>query len=298
MDVSVIIVNYNTTILTSKCIESIYFHTNNTIRFEIIVVDNNSPDRSIIDLKLKYPLIKLILSEENKGFGYANNLAFKIASGHYYFLINPDAYLINDAISDFNTFMNDHKNSNIGICGAELITQLNYETVSYGNFPSILELISSIGFFKFYKAYFKKYIALGVVNFSQKIRNVDFISGADMFIRRSLIDKIGGFDEDFFLYFEEVELSYRAKLSGFKSYILPFIKICHIEGASQQTQTFNYKKYEYFSRSRNLFYIKSYSKIYEYFALSFHIFHCLLFTLFGKEEGNLKIKLLILFKTI
>jgi GT2 family glycosyltransferase len=298
MDVSIIIVNYNTTDLTSKCVESIIRNTHDSIKYEIIVVDNNSPDQSIKDLEKRYPMIEVLYSEDNKGFGYANNLGFKRANGTYYFLLNPDAYLINDAISFFFNYMNRIENKNVGICGGELITQLNYETVSYGNFPTILELVSSIGFFKFYKTYYKNYIALGVVNFSNEIREVDFISGADMFIRSSLINKIGGFDEDFFLYFEEVELTYRAKLHGYKSYILPNVNICHIEGASQIKNDFNYNKYRYFSKSRNLFYKKAYSQLFVYIALIFHLIHCILFTLMGKESGNLKSKITILLNTI
>lgn len=293
MDVSIIIVNYNTTALIKQCINSIVKYCTK-VAYEIIVIDNASSDRSIEEITELWPEITLILSKNNSGFGSANNMGIKIAKGKFYMLLNSDTYLVADILTPFLEFMKDPQNNDVAVCGAELSTGTEKATVSFGNFPSITDAILSLGGYLLIKSYYKKHINLGVVNYDSNVKVVDFISGAAMFIRKAVIDLVGPFDEDFFLYFEETELSFRIRQAGYKSVILPYVKIIHLEGQSQVMADFNYSKYRNFAVSRNLYYVKAHGKLYALTAKLFHLAHALIFTLLRKEGGNLFRKLEIL----
>lgn len=294
MDVSIIIVNYNTTGLVNQCISSILKYCTNVV-YEIIVIDNASSDRSIEKISSLWPSVKLILNKNNNGFGSANNQGIKVAKGEFYFLLNSDAYLVGDCLTPFLAFMKDPQNIDCAVCGAELFTGTSKTTVSFGNFPTITRVIASLGGYMLFKSFYKKHMNLGVVNYDSQIKVVDFISGAAMFIRKSVIDVVGPFDEDFFLYFEETELSYRIRKAGYKSVILPHVKIIHLEGQSQVVPDFNYDRYRNFAVSRNLYYVKAHGKLYALTAKFFHLVHAVIFTMLGKEDGKLskKIKILI-----
>ncbi len=298
MEVSVIIVNYNTTLLTEQCIDSVLAHTKND--FEIIVVDNASSDRRIEEITIKFPGVQLLESPVNLGFGKANNQGIEIARGEFIFLLNSDTLLHSDAIGSFVSYMRQPENKHVAVCGGELSTGTGKQTPSFGNFPGLFQCISSLGFFYFYHSYYRKHLDTGVVNYDDKIKKVDFISGADMMIRASVLKETGLFDEDFFLYFEETELSYRIKKSGYDSVLLPGVKITHYEGSSSdladldQTVMFNYPAYQYYVVSRQLFYKKVYGNFFAMMVKPLHIMHLLLRWLAGKEEGSLWRKLGIL----
>ena len=139
MDVSIIIVNYNTYDLTLDCINSIKEKTNN-IKYEIIVVDNNSPNRIIENLKLEN--VRLVLNSKNGGFGYANNIGNKYAKGKYLFFLNSDTILMNNAIFELFEFM--EKKSNVGICGGNLYTLEHKPTISFERFkPSLINTVDN-----------------------------------------------------------------------------------------------------------------------------------------------------------
>jgi GT2 family glycosyltransferase len=257
MDVSIIIVNYNTTVLTTECIRSVYKHSKKN-SFEIIVVDNASSDRSIAEITTDYPEIHLIQNKKNIGFGSANNQAISISKGKYIFLLNSDTCLKSDAIATFFNYMEDPGHHDIGCCGGELIAPDGSKQVSYGNFPSFSEAISSIGFLVLYRQFYKRNLSSGVFNYSEKIRPVDYICGADMFIRKSVFTESGAFDPEFFLYFEEVELSKRMMRAKYKSVIIPDVKIVHYEGASQSDDKLDVYKVRQFAESRRLYFSKCY----------------------------------------
>jgi len=288
MDVSFIIVNYNTTALTEQCIESIKKYTKKQT-YEIIVVDNASPDRSITNLNKNYPEVKLILHTENIGFGRANNLAIDIATGRYFFLINSDTYLLNDAAAVFWNYMEASKHADVGCCGGALFYPNGKNQMCYGNFPSILEAVSLLGFYILYKDYFNKYICSGVINYSSENRVVDYITGADMFIRRSALEKTGGFDPEFFMYFEETELSFRLKKAGYRSALVPEAQIVHLEGASQDKGAyFNFKKISMYERSKNLFFKKCHGKFYAGAVKAVSVFRNLVLLVLKGNSGYLK----------
>lgn len=218
MDVSVIIVNYNTKNLTSNCIQSIIDKTLN-VTYEIILVDNGSTDGSKElfehDLRIKY-----IYSDKNGGFGYGNNLGMKFAKGKYLFLLNSDTLLHNNAIKEFFDFAESHNFKRIYCC--YLTGEDGNYACSFFDFPafSLKEFLKRI-------LHLKTYVPIDYQN-----KEIECASGADMFFPKKAIEQVGQFDERIFLYGEEGELQYRMRKEGYRGYILNTPKIQHLEGKS------------------------------------------------------------------
>lgn len=217
MDVSIIIVNYNTKQLTTDCIQSIVDNTSD-IEYEIILVDNASTDGSKVFFESD-DRIKYIYSEKNGGFGYGNNLGMKVAKGKYFFLLNPDTLLINNAIKEF--FEYAEKYAPETILGCYLIGSDGVYSNSFFYFPA------------FTLCQFTKRQLYGQ-NMEPDYTNkeVECVSGADMFIPRCAIEDTGMFDENIFLYGEEGELQYRMMKKGYKRMLINTPKIIHLEGKS------------------------------------------------------------------
>lgn len=243
MDVSVIIVNYNTIELTKQCILSIYAQTEG-VNFEIIVVDNNSEDNSVKIIEDNFPQVILISNGDNIGFGRANNLGVKIAKGKYIFFLNSDTILLNNAIKIFFDYMEKNNiSSNIGALGCVMLDSslnLNYRN-SYYEFPR-LSMFFKLIFQNIFSDLRKKYLSD-----CQKLNNegqisVDFIVGADLFIPRDVIDTIGAFDPDYFLYWEEVDLQYRMYQKELSRLIIFGPEIVHLEGGSSEKKVKNWQR--------------------------------------------------------
>lgn len=266
MDVSVIIVNYNTKELTKKCLDSIFVHTSE-ISFEVILVDNASTDGSV-EFFANDKRIKFIASQENLGFGKANNLGFKVATGHYIFLLNSDTLFLNNAIKIFfDTFT---KIPLKVACLGTLLkdTDMNI-THSFGHFPTVFSVLKDalhvyLPFLK-YRPCKKLNIDSHYVFFE-----VDYITGADLFIRKTVIDDLGLFDPDFFMYFEETEMQYRYHKKNYKSAIINTPSIIHIEGASGKNIKKTYKVNNMFTESCFLYLKKTNSiQMYIFFRIIF-----------------------------
>jgi len=227
--VSIIIVNYNTFHLVIDCINSVYEKTKN-VKFEIIVVDNLSPNREIEKLNTIFPDVKLVQNDKNAGFGAANNLGVKHSKGEYLFLLNSDTILINDAISILAE--NYEKLPKAGVLGGNLYSADLKPIESYENlFPNLLSDINYVFNDIIFKIKYGKYLRFNKTNEIKKIAG--YIYGADFFVSKNIFEKIGGFDEDFFMYAEEAELSMRINKKGYYMYIVPAAKIIHLEGGSQ-----------------------------------------------------------------
>jgi GT2 family glycosyltransferase len=294
MDVSVIIVNYSTTALTEQCIASVIEHTHGA-SFEIIVVDNASPDRSIENITQTFPQVILLKNTVNAGFGNANNLGIEKAKGEFVFLLNSDTKLVSDAIGSFLVYMRGQGNERVAVCGGELYTGTSKRTTSFGNFPGLLQAVSLIGFQYFYRSYYRKHIDIGVENYDDQLKEVDFISGADLFTRKSVLAETGAFDEDFFLYFEETELCWRIKQKGYSCVLLPSVRIIHYEGSSSaNSKDFNYNGYRYYAESRQLFFRKVHGRMMAALLKPFYITATIFKSIAGKEKGSLFRKLRIL----
>lgn len=263
MEVSFILVNTNTNDLLKECLTAIYKHTGThspDFLFEVIVVDNNSTENPQHILNTLFPKVKLIRRTINKGFGAANNQAIPFAKGKYIFFLNADAFLLNDAAAILANKMNDPAHANLAFCGGELLDAANHPNQCFGNFPTILSAISACGLKFFYPNYYRKHLSVGVANYDQLPKKVDYISGAALMTRRELVEKYGGFDDDFFLFFEETEWAWRLNKLGYYSMVFPEAKIIHLEGGSTETgsyKVFNERTFRLFAQSRQLFYKKT-----------------------------------------
>ncbi len=244
MDVSIIIVNYNTKNLTLQCIDSIYEKTND-VSFEIIVVDNNSTDGSQ-ELLSHDKRIVFVEAGENLGFGKANNLGLRQAQGKYIFFLNSDTLLLNNAVKEFFIFA-ESQTENIGAIGCLLTDKLGRVIHSFSEFPSINWVFKSVVVAHFFQLFFKKKYQLydkADSDITLPVFQVDYVTGADLFVRRTVIDKYGAFDPDFFMYYEESEMQYRWSKNGYLSYIIKAPQIIHFEGGSQKKNTdFNVDKF-------------------------------------------------------
>jgi len=227
-EVSVIIINYNTFKMTSKCIDTVIAFTKKNT-FEIILVDNASTDGSKEyfsgDERVKY-----IYLDKNIGFGRANNVGIYKAKGKYIFLLNSDTLLIDDAIKQLFDFAELH-NHNLGAVGSCLINLQKEDVLSFGLFLSpnriYRRLLENIGLIRksFEQELYDK-IAL------HRYCEVDYISGADLFIPAVVFSAIKPFDPDFFMYYEETDLQKRMEIGGLKRYAINFRNIIHLEGGS------------------------------------------------------------------
>jgi GT2 family glycosyltransferase len=255
-EVSIIIVNYNCEEHVCNCIDSIYRNTKGT-GFEIIVVDNASVVYSIEAIGKRFPGVKVIVNEENLGFGAANNIGAREALGKYLFFLNPDTLLLNDAVSVFFHFMEESKN-NVASCGGKLLNRDGSLNKAFGHFPSVLQQFSDLGFYKFYKRYYYRKLTMGKGCDFKVIRLIDYIVGAAFCIKKQVFDEMNGFDERFFLYYEETDLFFRLHKAGYKSYLLPEIEIIHLEGVTTLSgEPFNYGMWEMMEKSRYYYFNKN-----------------------------------------
>lgn len=276
--VSIIIVNYNTCQLTIACIQSVLEKTV-TIPFEIIVVDNASSDGSVDILRKTFPAIRIIPSVTNLGFGKANNLGASFARGSFLLLLNSDTLLVNDAIGILFNYLSSPENIKVGICGGNLYTKEMTPNHSYATFyPSLFNVIV-------YRSRLSTILKKSdVFNNTGSIKEVAIIIGADLFIRKSLFDEMGGFDPFFFMYVEDGELSYRVKKAGYQIVSVPNAKIIHYQGKSSTSAKkliMEVSSYVYYF---NKHFKPSTVKWYKIIELFFAGCKCLLSVLLGKKE--------------
>ncbi len=239
MKLSIIIVNYNVQHFLEQCLHSVFKALKN-IETEIFVVDNNSVDGSIAMLKTKFPQVKLIENKKNTGFSYANNQAIKLSKGEYILLLNPDTVVEEDTFEKIMAFMDTHTDG--GGLGVKMLDgKGNFLPESKRGLPT-----PAVAFFKifgFSRLFPKSKIAgryhLGFLD-KDKIHEVDVLSGAFMLLRKSVLDKVGLLDETFFMYGEDIDLSYRIILAGFKNYYFPETRIIHYKGESTRKSSVNY----------------------------------------------------------
>ncbi len=262
VEVSVIFVNYNATDMLIEAIRSVKKHTQH-VSYELIVVDNASPDRGIQRIKDTFEEeIKVIVSTRNLGFGGANNLGVAEAKGKYVFFLNPDTLLLNDVISLLYAYCENNADKRIGALGTILLSQAKLPTNSFGVFLSPCNVIAS---------------RLGLSRGAQVLQritqptNVDFITGADLFVPRSVLQEVGCFDTRFFMYCEEVDLQQRMAQKGYQRIVLPHAGIVHFDGGSyQQVKKRSASRRQEQDRSICIYIKKHYSRpAYYLFLLAF-----------------------------
>lgn len=257
INVSVIIVNYNTKELVCNCINSILELTNE-IEYEIILVDNASTDGSKEIFEIRKD-IKYIYNEKNVGFGTANNIGFECASGKYILLLNSDTYLLNNAINEFWKFA-ENSPENIACVGSVLYNEKLEVCASEGEFLTIKRVLKSA--IKRFNLNADKYLDYknGYKNASFP-KKVEAIIGADLFIKRHIIDSFGLFDTNIFMYCEEIDLQKRYSDAGYISLLINSPKIVHLEG--QSSKVFSAKRNIMFTNGV-FYYLKKHNSGFRY----------------------------------
>lgn len=259
---SIIIVHYKVKEELFECIKSIQ-KAKSKIPYEIIIVDNDEKEIIEHDLKKIFPEVKYIQALENIGFGAGNNLAAKVAKGKYLFFLNPDTTVFSGAIDNLVSFLEKQKEA--GIVAPLLV---NAKEQPYPQGSKKLGVSQGIVCLSFINKLFsnnpisKDYF---LRNWDKKtLGEVDVVPGSAFLIRRSIFEKIGGFDENFFLYFEEFDLCNRVKDLGYKIFILPEAKVKHLWEVSTKRADFDIKKI--FQKSR-FYYFKKYYGFLTAFAI-------------------------------
>ncbi|HOY30636.1 MAG TPA: glycosyltransferase [Bacteroidales bacterium] len=239
MKLSVIIVNYNVKYFLEQCLHSV-LKAGHGIDMEVFVVDNNSVDGSVDMIREKFPEVMLIENSENKGFSKANNQAIKQSAGEYILLLNPDTVVEEDTFSSILNFMNLHPEA--GGLGVKMLDgKGHFLPESKRGLPT-----PAVAFYKVFglaklfprSKVFGQY-HLGYLD-KDKIHEVEILSGAFMLLRKKALDKAGLLDEDFFMYGEDIDISYRITMAGYKNYYFPETRIIHYKGESTKKSSVNY----------------------------------------------------------
>src|SRR6185295_4982764 len=225
VDVTIVVVSFNTRDLTSQCLKSIYSETGN-VNFQLVVVDNASTDGSAQMVAGQFPQVTLIQNADNRGFAAANNQAFAIARGRHILLLNSDTIVLDRAIDRCVEYMDKHLD--IGALGPKVLWPSGDHQSSAFRFPSLLVLLfQSFGLPDHSWLNYDRYGARDW----DKIHDVDVIAGCFLMVRSEVIRTIGMLDEDFFLYGEEAEWCYRIKKANWHIVYWPVARIIHIKGA-------------------------------------------------------------------
>lgn len=263
MDLSIIIVNWNTRMFLDGCLASIFRETKN-INFEIFVVDNGSSDGSAQMVKEKYPAVKLIENKENRGFAAANNQAIKEAAGQYILALNPDTVILNDCLEAAVEKMDTRPDA--GILSVKTLNRDGSIQKVVRRDPTLLtQLILPSKMKKIFPdwAALKGYYC---DDFDyEKEGPAEQLQGSFLLMRREALDKIGLFDEKFFIWFEEVDLCRRAKCAGFNLLYFPGASIIHYGGESFAQLT-TLKKQGLYARSLLYYFWKNKQK-WQFFIL-------------------------------
>ena len=225
-DISIIIVNYKVKEYIIPCIESIYKHTSKSLRYEILVIDNNSNDGSIDAIKSQFSDVKIYENTENIGFSKAVNQGAETAIGKYIFILNPDTKLIEDSISILFTFL--EKNETVAVVGPALVTESGIKQQSYWKEPTLINTILSIYHLDFlnYKKNYRNEIG-------DKTILVDAISGGAFFVQRDVFQNLNGYHPNLF-WMEDIDFCTKVRKLDNKIIYYPETKIIHYGGKSAE----------------------------------------------------------------
>lgn len=254
MQLSIVIVNYNSKFLIEQCLGSVRKAITG-IDTEIIVVDNNSTDGSKEHLADKFPGVKFNFNNDNAGYAKACNQGFRISSGNYVLFLNPDTVLPENCLAGCISFFESHPDA--GAAGVRMLdSQGNFLKESKRGVPSasasFYKLFGLAAIFPGSKTFAKYYQS----HLPEKANNpVDVLSGAFLMVRRHVFETANGFDEDFFMYGEDIDLSLRIRQLGYKNYYLGNISVTHLKGGSTK---YNYRYIHDFYEAMNLFVKKHY----------------------------------------
>jgi len=280
MDLSVIIVSYNTRSLTLQAINSVVKAKQPKNKLELILVDNNSSDNIISLVKKKFPQVKVIANSKNLGFAKANNQGLRKAKGRYLLLLNSDVIVAKDTLIKMVDYMDNNQQVGLSTCRVEL-TNGKIDPASHRGFPT------PWASFTFYSGLEKLFPNSKI--FAQyhqgwkdltKVHQIDSPVGAFYFLRRQALQQVGFLDESFFMYGEDLDLAYRFKKANWQVIYNPITKITHLKSSSglnkKQGDKLNSKDKQqriittkHFFKAMKIFYKKHYFK--KYFLLYFLI---------------------------
>ena len=239
MKLSVIIVNYNVEHFLEQCLYSVRRAMQN-VDGEVFVVDNNSIDGSNRMVKKKFPEVVLVENKDNRGFSKANNQGIKMSKGEYILLLNPDTVVEDDTFTSIVDFMDEHPDA--GALGVKMVDGSGkFLPESKRGLPTPeASFYKMFGLSKLFpkSRRFSKY-HVGYLD-ENEIHEVEILAGAFMLLRRSVLDEIGLLDETFFMYGEDIDLSYRVIKAGYKNYYFPKTRIIHYKGESTKKSSVNY----------------------------------------------------------
>lgn len=222
---SIIILNYKSDGLTKYCLKNI-FNSKPTFDYEIIVVDNASPERNINKIKEEFNQIKLIKLKENKGFSAGNNAGIKLAQGKYILIINPDVVITPGKLERLVDFLD--RNPHIGLAGPQLLNPdgtIQYSCLRFPDWKMPFYRRSPLGKLKRGREYLKYYLMLDFDHRSDI--PVEWLFGACLIIRKTALQKVGLFDENYFLYIEDTDLCRRFWEMGFPVYYVASVALIH-----------------------------------------------------------------------
>lgn len=264
-NLSIIIVNYNSTSDLKNSINSIYKNIFN-LNYEIIVVDNNSPERDIEQLPAQFPDVHFLFEKENLGFSKANNLAFKYSKYENVLFLNPDTIFIEDCITPLINFIS--KNKDTGACGVKLLNKDRSFQFSFGKKLGFIyetaEALMLIGFYRklFYNSISRQFKLKEAVK-------VEWLSGAFLLMRKGVFESVGGFSSDFFLNYEDIDLCSQIVRKGYSNYYFPNISCIHLDSKSQKK---NYERFVFNRyKSRLIFAKKHYNFFTRFIVKTVHL---------------------------
>lgn len=275
MDLSLVIVSFNTREILDECLKSVRIAIKN-LQAEVFIVDNNSSDGTVQTVRENHPWVKLITNKQNLGFSKANNLALKKAKGYYILVLNPDTKLMPDTITKMIDFLKKHQDVAVATCRVELANGA-LDRDCRRHFPSpwrafchFTGLSKIFPGSKIFDQYYMGYLPSNIEH------EVDACAGAFMLICKSAMDKVGLFDEDFFFYGEDLDWCWRFREAGYKIIYTPITKIIHYKGVSsgikketteisKATRESKKRALKESTRAMKLFYEKHYKDKYPFF---------------------------------
>jgi GT2 family glycosyltransferase len=234
MDLSIIYVNWNSLDYLRESIASVIEHTH-SVAYEILVVDNASPEPGVDSLKQTFPDVKIIHSEKNLGFAGANNLGFRHSTGEFVLFLNPDTKLMAPSI---DLLIARHKSlPDAGIVGCKLLnTDLSVQLSSIQTYPTILNQAMDAEYLRLRWPECPLWKIAPLFSEKVSLMKAEIIPGACMLLRRSVFERIGLFSEEYFMYAEDLDLNYKVKAAGLTNYYVGETAIIHHGGTSSSRQ--------------------------------------------------------------
>jgi GT2 family glycosyltransferase len=254
--VSAVLVSYNTKELTLIAISHLLRDFESLDSFEVILVDNDSKDGTVAAVNSEYPAVRIILNHDNVGFGKANNQAFEICCGEYVLLVNTDAFVHSGCIQGLTKFLDLHPG--VAVVAPRVLNEDGSLQSSVHPFPTPLRcwienlwlnpLVKNVFHLRDWRSWTH-----------DETREVPWVIGACMLVRKSVIDSVGGFDEKFFMYSEETDWQYRIRKAGRKVWFVHDAEVTHLGGASGGTESLSSRTRTAFFESLDYYVLKNHS---------------------------------------